>query len=266
MKVMEQPVIRINHLDFSYRPEQPLALQDIVLEVAQGERCLLVGANGAGKTTLLRIVAGRHLIARNTVEVWGQPAFHDTSLVERVTLLSGSFQLDVDLEVKEILARLAPEPARLNRLMRLLGVKQEWRMHRISDGQRRRVQLLLGLLRPCQVLLLDEITTELDLLGRAELLDFLRHESESRGLTILYATHIFDRLENWATDIAWLAEGRLRVKQSLQQLEEFQRLKQRGQLCPLSVLVEGWLRSEKTEESEAGELSEDRFREEAARR
>lgn len=52
-----------------------------------------------------------------------------------------------------------------------------------------------------QVLLLDEITVDLDVLARADLLTFLRKECEERGATIIYATHIFDGLENWPTNI-----------------------------------------------------------------
>lgn len=52
-----------------------------------------------------------------------------------------------------------------------------------------------------QVLLLDEITVDLDVLARADLLMFLRKECEERGATIIYATHIFDGLEGWPSHI-----------------------------------------------------------------
>lgn len=70
--------------------------------------------------------------------------------------------------------------------MKVLDVNPEWRMHLVSDGQRRRVQLCVGLLRPFKVLLLDEITVDLDVLGRAEMLKFLKEECEERGATIIY--------------------------------------------------------------------------------
>lgn len=55
-----------------------------------------------------------------------------------------------------------------------------------------------------QVLLLDEITVDLDVLARADLMTFLRSECEERGATIIYATHIFDGLESWPTHIVSL--------------------------------------------------------------
>ena len=82
-------------------------------------------------------------------------------------------------------------------------------MHRVSDGQRRRVQLCIGLLKPYQVLLLDEITVDLDVVARQDLLDFFVAECVERGSCVLYATHIFDGLSQWATHIAYMNEGKM---------------------------------------------------------
>ncbi|KAJ0509091.1 putative ATPase, AAA-type, core, P-loop containing nucleoside triphosphate hydrolase [Helianthus annuus] len=72
----------------------------------------------------------------------------------------------------------------------VLDIDLSWRMHKISDGQRRRVQICMGLLKEFKVLLLDEITVDLDVLARADLLTFLKKKCEERGATIIYATHI----------------------------------------------------------------------------
>jgi ABC-type uncharacterized transport system ATPase subunit len=56
---------------------------------------------------------------------------------------------------------------------------------------------------------MDEITVDMDVLGRMDLLEFFRQECEERGATIIYATHIFDGLENWITHIAYLEDGHL---------------------------------------------------------
>lgn len=65
------------------------------------------------------------------------------------------------------------------------------------------------LLLAVQVLLMDEITVDMDVLGRMDLLEFFRQECEQRGATIIYATHIFDGLEQWITHIAYLEDGKL---------------------------------------------------------
>ncbi|KAG9143566.1 hypothetical protein Leryth_015977 [Lithospermum erythrorhizon] len=115
-------------------------------------------------------------------------------------------------------------------------------MHKVSDGQRRRVQICLGLLHPFKVLLLDEVTVDLDVVARMDLLEFFKEECEQRGATIVYATHIFDGLESWATHLVYIQDG---VMKKTEKLSELQELKNSPNL--LSV-VESWLRSEtKTE-------------------
>jgi CCR4-NOT complex subunit CAF16 len=135
------------------------------------------------------------------------------------------------------------DPTRREQLMAILGVDPRWRMCRVSDGQRRRVQLLLSLLQPARLLLLDEVTTDLDVIARADLLAFLRDETAQRGATILYATHILEGLEGWATHIVALSRGRAGELQPLDQLEELAALRRAGRPSPLLALVEGWLRA-----------------------
>jgi CCR4-NOT complex subunit CAF16 len=132
------------------------------------------------------------------------------------------------------------DPARMKRIIEVLDINPEWRMHQVSDGQRRRVQLAYGLMTPYSVLLLDEITVDLDVLGRADLMAFLRQECEDRSVTIVYATHIFDGLEQFATHIAFVAGGVLRFCTPMEELEG---LKDREPGALLST-VEGWLRTE----------------------
>lgn len=56
---------------------------------------------------------------------------------------------------------------------------------------------------------MDEITVDMDVLGRMDLLEFFKQECEQRGATIIYATHIFDGLEQWITHIAYMEDGTL---------------------------------------------------------
>jgi CCR4-NOT complex subunit CAF16 len=236
MRPMTSPAIEVRDLHFAYRGDPREVLAGVSLSIAAGRRVLVIGANGAGKTTLLRVIAGKHMVDPVTVRVLGTSAFHDPSLVARLELLGGRFPFEVDLRVAEILERQRDvDPARRARLIDVLGVDLDWHMHAVSDGQRRRVQLLLGLLRPRDLLLLDEITTDLDLIARQDLLSFLREESEQRGTTLLYATHIFDTLERWATDILYLVAGKVVVYAPIEQIAELASQ-------PLVSVIEAWLR------------------------
>jgi CCR4-NOT complex subunit CAF16 len=236
---MTAPAIEVNDLHFAYRGHPREVLAGIDLAIAPGRRVLVIGANGAGKTTLLRVIAGKHMVDPSCVRVLGVSAFHDPTLSSRTEFLGGRFPFEVDLRVEEILARQVDvDLARRARLIDVLGVDVGWHMHAVSDGQRRRVQLLLGLLRPRDVLLLDEITTDLDLIARQDLLRFLRSETEQRGTTILYATHIFDTLDRWATDLVYLVAGKVVLHAPMAALPEL--ASPGGE--PLVTVVERWLR------------------------
>src|SRR4051812_43229375 len=76
-------------------------------------------------------------------------------------------------------------PERVKELIQIMDINPKWRMHQISDGERRRVQLVLGLIKPWTLLLMDEVTVDLDVLVRADLLEFLKRETERRDATIV---------------------------------------------------------------------------------
>lgn len=225
------------------------------LTLRAGDMCLLVGANGAGKSTILKILGGKHMVDPSMVRVLGRSAFHDTYLESsgQLSYLGGEWRRDVafagydvplqmDISAEKMIFGLPGiDSSRRERLIKVLDIDLNWRMHKVSDGQRRRVQLCMGLLRPFTVLLLDEITVDLDVLGRAELMRFLKSECEERGGTIIYATHIFDGLENWPSHIAYLARGRLQFTKRLEQVEELKSLS-------LMRTIEKWLRVEVEEE------------------
>ncbi|MBA0822455.1 hypothetical protein Goarm_019258 [Gossypium armourianum] len=244
--------ITVCGMQFAYELQHPLFF-DFNLDIARGSRCLLVGANGsAGKTTLLKILAGKHMVGgREVVRVLNRSAFHDTQLVcgGDLAYLGGSWSktigsagevpLQGDFSAEHMIFGVEGiDPVRRDKLIELLDIDLQWRMHKVSDGQRRRVQICMGLLLPFQVLLLDEVTVDLDVVARMDLLDFFKEECEQRGATVVYATHIFDGLETWATHLAYIQDGQLKRSEKLTEINE---LKSSENL--LSV-VEAWLRSE----------------------
>ncbi|XP_022895905.1 ABC transporter I family member 20 [Olea europaea var. sylvestris] len=272
-----QPTVVINKLKFTYPgidghppPGSAPLIDDFSLILNPGDRCLLVGSNGAGKTTILKLLGGKHMVEPDMVKVLGRSAFHDTALTvsgdlcylggewRREVAFAGfevAIQMDVSAE-KMIYGVAGVDPRRRDELIKVLGVDLSWRMHKVSDGQRRRVQICMGLLKPFKVLLLDEITVDLDVLARADLLKFLKKECDERGATIVYATHIFDGLEDWPSHVVYVAHGKLQLAMPMDQVKESSSLS-------LMRTVESWLRKERDEdrkrrkERKANGLSED---------
>lgn len=194
------------------------------------------------------------MVDQDMVRVMGRSAFHDTGLISSAQLcyLGGEWrrevafagfdvpiQMDISAE-KMIYGVSGVDPKRRDELIKVLDVNLSWRLHKVSDGQRRRVQICMGLLKPFKVLLLDEITVDLDVLARADLLSFLKKDCEERGATIIYATHIFDGLENWPSHIVYVAHGKLQLAMPMDEVKKISKLS-------LMRTVESWLRKERDE-------------------
>jgi CCR4-NOT complex subunit CAF16 len=152
-----------------------------------------------GKTTLLKILAGKHMVGgKNVVQVLDRSAFHDTELVcsgdlsylggswSKTAGSAGDIPLQGDFSAEHMIFGVEGiDPFRREKLIDLLDINLQWRMHKVSDGQRRRVQICMGLLHPFKVLLLDEVTVDLDVVARMDLLEFFKEECEqvSHSLT-----------------------------------------------------------------------------------
>lgn len=252
--------IELNNLNFVYSGADGLPLpgckplfKGLNWNVQRGNRVLLIGANGAGKTTVLKIIAGKHMVEKGSVLVQGQAPFHATDLTSsgKLSYIGGTWQRDVafagynvplqgDISAQKMIDGIrGVSEERKARLKHVLDIDPEWRMHTVSEGQRRRVQLCIGLLKEFDVLLLDEVTVDLDVLVRADLMRFLKEETESRECTIIYATHIFDGLESWPTHLAFFANGEIDI---CKPAAEFPEIKE-GKLVHL---IADWLRKHET--------------------
>ncbi|OJJ04617.1 hypothetical protein ASPVEDRAFT_54751 [Aspergillus versicolor CBS 583.65] len=209
----DSPEIHVQNLTYKFQDGSP-GLTEVGLDLPAGSRTLLIGANGAGKTTLLRLVSGKRLAPSNTIAIANKDPFKEG--LEGVTYLGVEWVLNsivrTDIDVPTLLASVGGNayPERRDELVDILDIDLRWRMHAVSDGERRRVQLAMGLLRPWQVLLLDEITVDLDLLSRSNFLAFLKRETETRPCTIVYATHILDNLAHWPTHLVHMHLGNVR--------------------------------------------------------
>ncbi|KAK2076748.1 hypothetical protein QBZ16_005508 [Prototheca wickerhamii] len=200
------------------------------------------------------------MVSEEAVLVLGESPFHATHLTSSHQLgyVGGEWERDVafggykvplagDIAAGQMLQNVRGVSAeRRERLIEVLDIEPSWRLHQVSDGQRRRVQIAMGLLHEFKVgsgvLLLDEITVDLDVLARSSLLDFLKEETETRGCT---ATHIFDGLDDWPTHVAYLSGGEAKI---CAPVAEVPSLKDAPRLLEW---VEGLLRADAATEPEA---------------
>eukprot|EP01060_Flectonema_neradi_P017307 TRINITY_DN24208_c0_g1_i1.p1 TRINITY_DN24208_c0_g1~~TRINITY_DN24208_c0_g1_i1.p1 ORF type:complete len:264 (+),score=52.55 TRINITY_DN24208_c0_g1_i1:50-841(+) len=239
-------VVSVKNLNYKYSrrgvESNAYALKDVNIEIPEGARVLVVGQNGAGKSTLLRIIAGRVLVPKDSVHVCGRQAFHDTKLVEDISYLGewwAQTRNFLDVTVKQILPEEALTSERVKKLCEVLRVNLDWPLAQLSDGQLRRAQILFGLADKKKLVILDEITTDVDILVRDAIQEFLKSETTTESpVTVMYATHIFDGIEEWdPTHVLRVTEGVVTLTPA-SEIKELQN-------SSFYNVVKGWLKAER---------------------
>jgi len=190
------------------------AVDGATLEVARGETLALLGPNGAGKTTTTEILEGYRLRDSGEVEVLGvDPAHGDARWKSRLGIVLQSASDLRDLTVAEAVRHFAgyyPHAADPTEVIESVGLaaKAGTRAAQLSGGQRRRLDVALGIVGDPELLFLDEPTTGFDPEARREFWDLIR-SLRARGTTILLTTHYLEEAEVLADRVAVIAGGRV---------------------------------------------------------
>eukprot|EP00435_Cladocopium_sp_Y103_P060175 s2340_g21.t4 len=241
VEAVDGPVLQTSNLTYSYAGGSP-QLKNVSFDFGRGARILVVGANGAGKSTLLSILGGKRMIPRGHATVMGKDCFHDPGVSNHIMYCGDWWRTKffMNLSIGALIGDVAKTP-RAQHLAKVLQVDMEWKINEVSDGMRRRCQLLECLATPRSVYLMDEITSDLDLFAREGILNFLRAETETRGATIFYCTHIFDHLEGWASHLLHLSQGEVVKFCPMSEVSEYSTLCEEKNPTPLYSLVRRWI-------------------------
>jgi len=206
------------------------AVDDLTFSVQPGEVYGLLGPNGAGKTTTLRMILGllRPTRGQASIAGFGSAAFPD-EVKRRVGLVSANAGLYQALTVREMLLFFAdlygvPMMQAQHELKKLsslldLGELMERRCAVLSTGQRQRVSLARALIHRPPVMLLDEPTLGLDVLGSqvvTEYIEILRLQ----GKAVILTTHHLDDAQRLCTRFGLMHKGRLVTEGTFAQLKE----------------------------------------------
>jgi sodium transport system ATP-binding protein len=205
------------------------AVDGVTFQVAPGEVYGLLGPNGAGKTTTIRMILGLLSATAGYASIAGfRSSEHPEEVKRRVGVVSANAGVYHALTIKEMLLFFAdvygvpPDAAReeMNRLAKLFGFADLLDRYcgTLSTGQRQRLHLARAMIHQQDVLLLDEPTVGVDVLGSqvvVEFVDLLRRQ----GKAVIFCTHRLEEAEYLCTRVGLLHRGRLVSEGTIPELQ-----------------------------------------------
>jgi putative ABC transport system ATP-binding protein len=198
---VDKPVLILNGVAKAYGGRQVVAVPS--WEVATGQHSLILGPSGSGKSTLLHLIAGLLRPSRGRVLLAGQDlaalspaeldAFRGRTIgivLQRLHLIP-ALTVRNNLRLARTLARLPPDPARVDALITDLGLGAlaAARPSRLSQGEAQRVAIARAVVNHPALILADEPTSALDDANCQTVVALLRAQAEASGATLVIATH-----------------------------------------------------------------------------
>ena len=206
------PVIAVSKLGKRYG--STVAVDDVSLEVFEGEIFGLIGPNGAGKTTTMECVEGNRVPDKGTISVLGLDPQRDANeLRQRIGVQHQEAHLQKRIKVWEavdlwrsLYTKVVDTDALLSRLG-LEAKRSAWLMT-LSGGQKQRLFIALALIHEPEVVFLDELTTGLDPQARRTIWGLVTGIRD-RGTTVFLTTHLMEEAERLCDRVAIIEHGRL---------------------------------------------------------
>ena len=204
--------IQVNGLHKSYGDLEAVAGVDLVVE--PGQVFALLGPNGAGKSTTVEILEGHRERSSGEVSVLGMdPATGGRTFRARIGIVLQETAIEKELTVREALdfyGRIYPRQRPSGELIELVGLEEKsdaW-IKTLSGGQKRRLELALGIVGDPDLVFLDEPTTGFDPSARRQAWTIVENLA-TLGKTILLTTHYMDEAQHLADKVAVIAKGKI---------------------------------------------------------
>ncbi|TFW16937.1 ABC transporter ATP-binding protein [Massilia arenosa] len=206
------PVVHLSGVSKRYESVQ--ALDNVSLDIGQGQVVALLGPNGAGKSTLVEIIMGLRQADSGSVNIFGddvrggQRGYLSRIGVQLQT--TGFFPSLSGRDYLKFFQGVYPHTLPLDRVIELLDLSAfvDKTMRGMSGGQRQRIALALAIVNDPDFIILDEPTVGLDPIARREFWDILR-QLHGGTRTLLFSTHYMEEVQALADRVVMMAKGRV---------------------------------------------------------
>ena len=215
-------MIKISNISKSYAGKK--VLDDVSIEIKEGSIFGLLGVNGAGKTTLLSILNGLIESDSGEIEIFGLDMQKDKKRIKTISsIIPQDLAFYENLSVKENLdffakiQRTKKEDYEKSIEINSLGSLLQQKASTLSGGQKRRLNIAIGLLNNPKIIYFDEPTVGVDTKGRNEILDSIKNYKKL-GITVVYTSHYMTEIEKICDEVAIIHEGKLIKQDTLENL------------------------------------------------
>ena len=251
------PVMEWRHVAKRYPKASKFALNDVSFAVEPGEIVVLVGPDGSGKTTAMEMISALRLPTSGEVLVNGEAVRASAPQRALIGVQLQETGLPQRLKVREAIravAALYADPGPVDEIVSQLGLGpyMSQAVGSLSGGWARRLDVVLACIGRPRALVLDEPTSGIDPVARAELWEFLRRR-RSEGMAVLASTHDLSEAEAYADRLLVLHGGRLVLQGAVDDVLGLAGGRWRLRLIGVTPSVDAWARAHDVELVEAGD-------------
>jgi ABC-2 type transport system ATP-binding protein len=210
---MTTPIIEITDLSKFYGKAR--GIENINLEINEGEIFGFIGPNGAGKSTTIRILMNMLFPTSGNARIMGLDVIRETKKIKtQVGYIPSDANAYSSMDVHEFLTYcivfydVKNGEQRINELAGLFELELNRKIADLSLGNRKKVSIIQSMLHSPRLLILDEPTTGLDPLMQSVFFELLRSENK-KGMTIFFSSHILSEVQMLCKRVAIIKEGRI---------------------------------------------------------
>jgi ABC-2 type transport system ATP-binding protein len=205
-----EPVVAFEEVSKAYGPVR--AVDGLSLDLRHGETVAFLGPNGAGKSTSLDMLLALRKPTSGRIRVFGSDPYTSVKSGRIGAMLqSGGLMPEVTVrEMVELVTTMHPRPLPVDQTLKRAGIADiaDRRVDKLSGGQTQRARFALAIVGECDLIVLDEPTTAMDVESR-QMFWANMHAEVAEGRTLLFATHYLEEADQAADRILVINKGRL---------------------------------------------------------